>query len=240
MKKSTFNFIIDILMLIVMSAVVGIGFIVKYILIPGHARWDVYGENVELYMLGMDRHQWGNIHLILGFILIGLLALHIIFHWKLIVGLYQRIFKSKIIYKILTAIFLLVCALFMLAPFFTTPEVIRINQGEGRHAMHHDIDEELDSADADMVDADKPEPDKKETINEHKEQRKHKNSKSKLEIKGYMTLGEISKEHNVPLEYLKTKLNIPLSTPDSERLSQIRKKYNIEMNEIRDIVDDYK
>ena len=222
-----------------MSAVVGIGFIVKYILIPGHARWDVYGENVELYLLGMDRHEWGNIHLILGFVLIGLLALHIIFHWKLIVGLYDRIFKSKKIYKILTIIFLTVCALFMLAPFFTTPEVIRIGQGEGRHATHQGIGKELDLDETDIFETDKPEPDKKEAVKEHKEQKKHKNSKSKLEIKGYMTLGEVSKEHNVPLDYLKTKLNIPQSTPDNERLSQIRKKYNIEMNEIRDIIEDY-
>lgn len=128
MKKSTLNFIIDIIMLIVMSAVVGIGFIVKYVLIPGNQRWIVYGENVELHLLGMDRHEWGNIHLILGFVLIALLALHIIFHWKLIVSLYNRIFKSKGIYKILTIIFLTVCALFLLAPFFTTPEVIKISR----------------------------------------------------------------------------------------------------------------
>ncbi len=237
MKKSTFNFIIDILMLIVMSAIVGIGFIVKYVLIPGNQRWIVYGENVELYLFGMDRHEWGNIHLILGFILIGLLALHIIFHWKLILGLYIRIFKSKRIYKILTIIFLTVCALFMLAPFFTTPEVIRIEQGEGRHATHQGIHKESDLDETEMFETDKHKPDKKEAI---KEQKKHKNSKSKIEIKGYMTLSEVSREHNVPLDYLKTKLNIPQSTSDKERLSEIRKRHNIEMNEIRDTIDDYK
>lgn len=222
-----------------MSAVVGIGFIVKYVLIPGNQRWIVYGENVELHLLGMDRHEWGNIHLILGFVLIALLALHIIFHWKLIVSLYNRIFKSKGIYKILTIIFLTVCALFLLAPFFTTPEVIKISQGEGRHATHQSThyDSALDKKH--MTETDKPESDKKEETKEHKEQKKHKHIKSKLEIKGYMTLGEVSKEHNVPLKYLKTKLDIPQSTPHNERLSQIRKKYNIEMNEIRDIIENY-
>lgn len=90
-----------------------------------------------------------------------------------------------------------------------------------------------------MTETDKPESDKKEETKEHKEQKKHKHIKSKLEIKGYMTLGEVSKEHNIPLKYLKTKLDIPQSTPHNERLSQIRKKYNIEMNEIRDIIENY-
>ena len=66
-----------------MSVIIGTGFLIKYTLISGQERWDVYGRKVELYLLGLDRHQWGMIHLILGFVLMGLLIAHIVFHWKI-------------------------------------------------------------------------------------------------------------------------------------------------------------
>ena len=77
LKKTKINFTIDSLMLIVMMAIAGIGFLMKFILIPGKERWLVYGTNVELYWLGLDRHEWGTIHLWLGYILLFLLVLWI-------------------------------------------------------------------------------------------------------------------------------------------------------------------
>ena len=68
MKKSTINFIIDVLMFICMAAVAGIGFLIKYTLISGRESWIVYGDKVDLYFLGIYRHEWGTIHLIIGFV----------------------------------------------------------------------------------------------------------------------------------------------------------------------------
>ena len=41
--------VIDILMLLIMLAMAGIGLLIKYTLIPGSMRYQVYNENVELY-----------------------------------------------------------------------------------------------------------------------------------------------------------------------------------------------
>jgi hypothetical protein len=84
-NKLKLNLVIDLIMFLVMMAVAGIGFMIKYVLVPGSERNEIYGKGVELFYWGLDRHQWGNIHLILSLILLFLLLLHIFFHWNQIV-----------------------------------------------------------------------------------------------------------------------------------------------------------
>lgn len=54
--KSKINFIIDTIMFIVMMAIGGIGLLMKFILVPGVKRWEIYGSNVDLFLWGWDRH----------------------------------------------------------------------------------------------------------------------------------------------------------------------------------------
>ena len=83
--KGKLNFIIDALMFICMMAIAGLALLMKFILIPGKDRLAKYGRGVDLSLLGMDRHEWGTIHLAIGLALLGLLTLHIILHWKAII-----------------------------------------------------------------------------------------------------------------------------------------------------------
>ncbi len=92
--RQKLNIIIDIIMFLVMGALAAIGFIIRYILIPGSERWEKYGRNVDLTCWGMDRHEWGLIHLVLGILLIVLLILHIIFHWTMIVNYFKRLLPN--------------------------------------------------------------------------------------------------------------------------------------------------
>ena len=120
-KKSKLNFIIDIFMFIVMAAIVGIGFLMKYILIPGKDRWIKYGKNVDLYFADLDRHEWGSIHLILGFILLGLLVLHIIFHWRTIVCFIRNYMKNSVFRNMFIILFIALSFILLLLPFFFWP-----------------------------------------------------------------------------------------------------------------------
>ncbi|GAA4944347.1 hypothetical protein GCM10023314_16710 [Algibacter agarivorans] len=119
-------------MTLCMSAIVGIGFLMKYTLISGQERWEIYGRNVELYLLGMDRHQWGMLHLILGFILLGLLVAHIILHWKIITNVYKKIIKEPLTKKTIAIVFIILCALLIVIPFFVEPEIETVKKGHGR------------------------------------------------------------------------------------------------------------
>ena len=198
--KPNFNFLIDILMFLCLSAMAGIGFLMNYILIPGREAWVEYGRGVELLFWGLNRHEWGDIHLYLGFTLIGLLTLHIILHWHLIPGLYQRLVPDRQARAIGVWTLVVVCLIFLFFPFIITPEVKDIEPGQGRAHELHD---------------------------------------TSLEIRGYMTLQEVSRQYNIPTAVLKEQLKLPPSVPDNEKLGRLRRSYNFNMSEVERIIQKY-
>ena len=131
MRKPLLNFGIPAIITFGMSAIIGIGFLFKYTLISGQEPWGIYGENVELYFLGMSRQQWGILHLILGFVLLGLLVAHIIFHWKIISNVYNKIIKEPMTKKVVALVFIILCPLMMVIPLFIKPAIISIKKGKG-------------------------------------------------------------------------------------------------------------
>lgn len=46
-----------------MSSVLGVGLLIKYTLISGQEQISKYGRNDKLLLLGLNRHEWGEIHL---------------------------------------------------------------------------------------------------------------------------------------------------------------------------------
>ena len=81
--KTRINFVIDALMFLCLMVISGIGFLDKYVLVPGNERMSKYGADVGLTWLGLDRHEWGSIHYYFGIAMLFLLVLHIVFHWKI-------------------------------------------------------------------------------------------------------------------------------------------------------------
>ncbi len=133
MNKAKLNFIIDIFMFICMMLVASIGFLIKFTLVPGKEAREIYGRNVDLVLFGMDRHQWGTIHLYIALILLGLLALHILLHWKMIVSLYKQLIPSSEIRKRVCWIFVVVSIFLMVFPFLINPKVVDRGSGKGYH-----------------------------------------------------------------------------------------------------------
>jgi len=126
MRKPTLNFIINALMFFCMCAIIGIGFLIKYTLVSGQEQMIKYGNKFELSLFGMDRHEWGAIHLIVGYILIGLLLLHIILHWKVIINVYKRLLQKKPSVKFISIVFITICFLFITIPFVANLDAIKI------------------------------------------------------------------------------------------------------------------
>jgi len=145
MDKSKTNLIIDVFMFVVMLAMTGIGLLMKLILIPGKERWVKYGRNVDLYFLGMDRHEWGTVHLVLGCVLLALLALHIILHWQMILHMYRRLLCSRSHRLVLACILAVVAVLSATFPFLIKPEVRE--GGIGRRHSYSRPDEEAQRPD---------------------------------------------------------------------------------------------
>ncbi len=218
MKKSNLNFIISILMLTCMSAIAGIGFLMRYILIPGQDRWVKYGRNVGLYTFGMDRHEWGTIHLILGFVLLGLLLLHIILYWKVIINLYDKILQGEMVKKIIAVLFIVICALLIFGPLFISPEIVESERGHGR-GMHNSSNGNKTNNDSTL-----------KTL-------KHANPD--IVVKGFMTIEQVSTKYNIPTEFIKTKLNIPKTISDKQTFRSLKETYSFTMNSVEKIINDY-
>jgi hypothetical protein len=129
--KSKLNFIIDALMFLFMMAMAGLGFLMKYVLIPGQERWVKYGRNINFTLFGWDRHDWGDIHLDLGLIFLGLLVVHTILHWRQIVGLFQKFVPPERRAMVLL-VFVLLAAFLIYFPFLLSPDIGALGRGTGQ------------------------------------------------------------------------------------------------------------
>jgi len=135
MKKSKLNLVIDALLLLCIAAIAGIGLLMKYVLVPGYRRWEIYGRNVDLFFWGLDRHEWGAIHLVIGFIFLALLVLHVVLHWGIIVGIYRKLLPNTFVRCIVTVVLISLTILLLTFSFFAKPDVREreLGRGPGRH-----------------------------------------------------------------------------------------------------------
>jgi len=115
--KAKLNFVIDIIMFVLIGLLAGLGLLIKYVLLSGTERWLIYERNVELTYMGLDRHQWGNIHLWIAIALVAFLVLHIILHWNMIVCLYKKLMGNKTSRIVCGSVFSIITLLFVVFPF---------------------------------------------------------------------------------------------------------------------------
>jgi hypothetical protein len=204
--KPRLNLIIDAIMFVILMAVAGLGFLMKYILLPGYKINEAYGSGVELSFLGLDRHQWGTIHLILALFMVFLLVLHIIFHWDMLVCIFRRMISVGRV-RVVTGVFLgIIGFAFAVVPFLLKPEVSE----DGRKHNRNRVPGIYGSRPA-------------ETMHHHYNQ---------VDIDGKMTLNEVSAKYNIGVEELAGAINIPVSY-SRERLGRLRKRYAFEMDDLR-------
>ncbi len=256
-NNAKLNLVIDIILLINMMIIMGVGFLIKYILLPGFKRNEVYGNNVELYYLGLDRHQWGTIHLILGFILLFLLVLHIVFHWQIIKNLYRSLIPNKIFRYILGYLLIIVSLLFGVAPLFVKPEIGKpvFHYQHSSNNSEYKIKNNIvnyhknylpDSISNKQNEHEQFENNKYEGRIEHrqKQQVEHKqheqqhehNKLNNVDINGQMTINEVSKKYNIPAHDLANQINVPNNLVD-ERLGRLKKQYQFDMDELREYIE---
>lgn len=128
MTRSKLNLITNGLMLLCMAAIAGIALLIKFVLVPGYQRREIYGRNVKLLFLGLDRHRWGTVHLYVGLIFIALLVLHIVLHWSSLVATFCRLVPNPLTRTVVVVAFILVIALLLAFPCFVMPDVL-----DGQH-----------------------------------------------------------------------------------------------------------
>jgi len=231
-NKSKINLLIDAIMLIVFMAVAGLGFLIKYVLLPGYKINELYDSNTELFFWGLDRHQWGTIHLYLAFSLILLMILHIILHWGMIVCIFRQLIPGPTA-RIVISIIIGVLSIFLaLAPLYVKPEIVRLQRKHNRNRVY-----EIPSAgslssppknelqDESALPAQETADNKEEMVDLH-------NNHNQVDINGTMTLDEISVKYSINIEELARAINIPVKFAN-ERLGRLRKRYGFNMEDLR-------
>ncbi|RLD54356.1 MAG: hypothetical protein DRJ05_14820, partial [Bacteroidetes bacterium] len=68
---------------------------------------------------------------------------------------------------------------------------------------------------------------------------RHRDIPSNIDIEGSMTLLEAATKYNVPADHIKSKLNIPSSISDNERLGRLKRTYGFTMTDIEGIFYKY-
>lgn len=275
MKKAKLNLVIDVIMLIVMMALIGVGLLNKYVLLTGQQKWEKYGENLEFYLWGFDRHDWNYFHFILGLILSGLMVFHIWFHWKLILNIYKNLIKNRKTRVLIGFALVFVSLVFLIFPVFIQPEIGEATSKGGQHFQEisgsNEMERGMSKGDGrgerrqrqytEPLTVDKKENNldyisSDEEINEiitdndqvqvHSSQQhegshegRHRDIPSNIDVTGSMTLLEVAEKYEVPVNHIKSKLDIPLSTSDNERLGRLRKVHRFTMSDVEEIIYKY-
>ena len=104
-NKMLLNIVIDFVMLIAMALVSISGFILEIVIPSRHA---VKFQGVtpwSLQLLGLGRHDWGNIHLWAGIVLVILLAIHILLHINMVSAFIKKKCPNHILRVLLYILF---------------------------------------------------------------------------------------------------------------------------------------
>ena len=106
-NKMLLNIIIDFVMLIAMALVSISGFILEIVIPSLHA---VRFQSVtpgSSHLFGLGRHDWGNIHLWAGVVLLALLAIHILSHINMVSAFVKKKCPNHILRVLLYILFLM-------------------------------------------------------------------------------------------------------------------------------------
>lgn len=230
--KPKFNLVIDLIMMAVMMAVAGLGFLMKFVLLPGYKVNEIYGNNTELYYLGLDRHQWGAIHLYLALFLVFLLLLHIVFHWDMIICIFRQMVKKRSL-RIGFLAFIGILSLFLaLAPLTVKPEVEELQRKHQRNkALDQVTDQVIETVNKTLPETPQ-EPIPGKESNGSDQEFRHRNQTAGIVVDGTMTLGELSEKYAVGVNELARAIGVPVEY-SNERLGRLRKRYDFEMEDLR-------
>jgi hypothetical protein len=229
MSRPKINFIIDIIMMLVMMLAAGVGLLIKYVLLPGFKRNIKYGRDVDLTYWGLDRHQWGTVHLIISLVLVFLVLLHIILHWRQIKIIYCNLVRKRQQRIALAIGFLFACFFIAIGPLFITPQVVTaVGHGTGR--LH-----ELRNEEHPITESQRQEV-KTEYRQNQDEHREHASLSEEIPVYGYMTLADVAQQYNVSAVDLARHLGV-LDSETGTKLGQLRRQYNFRMSTIRSYIE---
>ena len=87
MNRARINLILDCISAGLLVAMVTTGSILKFVLPPGSGRSKV--------LLGLSRHEWGDLHFSLALLFVSAVAIHLVLHWRWIQCMLFKLHKGE-------------------------------------------------------------------------------------------------------------------------------------------------
>jgi FtsH-binding integral membrane protein len=128
-KKNTLNYIVNAASFVVLLFLSSTGLLLHFVLPPGSGR--------KLAVWEMGRHDWGEIHLILAFIILALMVVHLLLHWSWIHNTTKHYASQLRGFSFLGLIGLLIVIGFSIAPFLSSVENSNHYQGKHKRGYYH-------------------------------------------------------------------------------------------------------
>ncbi len=90
-KRTTLNFVVDLIGFVNLLLLAATGAVMRWVLPPGSGGGHGYGfrggrgpglgvDQVG-QLLGLGRHDWGDVHFVLALLFVSLILVHIVLHW---------------------------------------------------------------------------------------------------------------------------------------------------------------
>ncbi len=245
-SRGTINLIIDFFMLLVFACLGGIGLLIKYKLPPGREQILSVGENYELTFWGWDRHQWGDVHYVVAWVLVALLVLHIFFHWKTVICLVRQAVPDQSLRRAA------VVACVVLTAFLLFFSVLLEPQKSGRNdylfrrqQQRYDVSPQgvgpvIEKAQAPAQPADIPsQPERRSERRKQVEkidlqQTEHDHPDEANSVQGRMTVAQVARVYEISTAEVKNRLGVPVAVSDGVTLGRLRRQYGFTMTQARD------
>lgn len=99
MNRTNQNFIVDLISFVLFTFLGVTGLLIHYILPAGSGHFKE--------VLGLNRHQWGDIHFTIAIAFLLVLATHVVLHWNWVVCVIKGRVKENIKWRVAAVITLL-------------------------------------------------------------------------------------------------------------------------------------
>lgn len=220
-KRTKNNVVVDSLGYLSFLALVSTGIIMKFVLLPGRDR--AAGDPTSV--LGLGRHEWGDVHFWASMIFTAAIVVHLLLHWSWIVGVIRKMAGAAAGRYALPALGLpILIAAVPLMGFrgfggeeehgtVQRPGVYASQEGRGWAASAVNLSDSRGPAVAGE-------------------------GSERVEINGFFirgrdTLADIERMTGVTPAEIATAMNISAPLPANERISSLKDSHNFEMDDLR-------
>lgn len=241
MNRPTLNLLVDLLAFIAFALLTATGILTRYVLPPGSGRFTT--------IWGLDRHGWGHIHFWIAVALLAVLALHLVLHWRwiqcMIRGQHSDASGARLGLGLVGLISLLGLAA---APFFAQiertaepPQRARLWQPPVLHTPQPGQStptSKVPQPPSVEQGTGAPRPPQEQPPAPPRAPGAPENAGVE-NIRGSMTLREVTELTGVPVDYLIKALGLPGNIDPDERIGRLRKQYGTGPDDVRRVVKEY-